>query len=62
MLFDRLDWVKEMKTMLTMNQLVDTFERLMVAVTFAEAGEHEIARKIMTEKHLVNAVIRLNIR
>ena len=36
--------------MLIMNKLVDTFERLMVAVTFAEAGDHETARRIMKEK------------
>ena len=36
--------------MLMMNKLVDTFERLMLAVTFAEAGDHETARRIMKEK------------
>ena len=36
--------------MLNMNKLVDTFERIMVAVTFAEAGDQETALKIMKEK------------
>jgi hypothetical protein len=36
--------------MLNMNKLVDTFERIMVAVTFAEAGDRETALKIMKEK------------
>ena len=33
-----------------MNKLTDTFERLMVAVTFAEAGDQETALIIMKEK------------
>ena len=36
--------------MLNMNKLVDTFERIMAAVTFAEAGDQETALKIMKEK------------
>lgn len=36
--------------MLNMNKLVDTFERMMVAVTFAEAGDQETALKILKEK------------
>ena len=36
--------------MLDMNKLVDTFERMMVAVTFAEAGDQETALKILKEK------------
>ena len=36
--------------MFDMNKLVDTFERIMVAVTFAEAGDQETALKIMKEK------------
>jgi hypothetical protein len=33
-----------------MNKLVDTFERMMVAVTFAEAGDQESALEILKEK------------
>ena len=36
--------------MLNINILVDVFERIMVAVTFAEAGCQETALKIMKEK------------
>ena len=36
--------------MLNMNKLVDTFELMMVAVTFAEAGDQETALKILKEK------------
>ena len=36
--------------MQNMKKLVDTFERFMVAVTFAEAGDQETALKIMKEK------------
>ena len=50
LLFDRLDCLKENINMLNMSKLVDTFERLMVAVTFAEAGDHETARNIMKKK------------
>lgn len=32
-----------------MKRLAKKFERLMMAVTFAEAGEHETAREIMRE-------------
>jgi hypothetical protein len=32
-----------------MNTLWEKIERLMMAVTFAEAGEHETAREIMQE-------------
>lgn len=35
--------------MLNMNTLVDTFERMMVAVTFAQAGDQETALKILKE-------------
>ena len=33
-----------------MKKLIDSFERIMVAVTFAEAGDQETALKIMKEK------------
>jgi hypothetical protein len=33
-----------------MKKLMDTFERVMVAATFAEAGDQETALKIMKEK------------
>ena len=36
--------------MQNMKKLVDTFERVMVAVTFAEARDQETALKIMKEK------------
>ncbi len=36
--------------MQNMKNLVDTFERFMLAVTFAEAGDQETALKIMKEK------------
>jgi hypothetical protein len=36
--------------MSNINKLVDAFERIMVAVTFAEAGLPETALKIMKEK------------
>jgi hypothetical protein len=36
--------------MLNMHKLTDTFERMMVAITFAEAGDQETALKIMKEK------------
>jgi hypothetical protein len=36
--------------MQNMKKMIDTFERLMVAVTFAEAGDQETALKMMREK------------
>jgi len=36
--------------MLNIYQWVDAFERIMVAVTFAEAGEQETALRFMKEK------------
>ncbi len=36
--------------MQNMKKLIDSFERIMVAVTFAEAGDQETALKIMKEK------------
>jgi hypothetical protein len=36
--------------MFNTNKLTDALERIMVAVTFAEAGDQETALKIMKEK------------
>lgn len=36
--------------MLSLNKWVDTLERIMTAVTFAEAGDHVTALKIMRDK------------
>ena len=36
--------------MQNMKKLIDAFERVMVAVTFAEAGNQETALKFMKEK------------
>ncbi|MEJ2284283.1 MAG: hypothetical protein P8X85_11890 [Desulfobacterales bacterium] len=36
--------------MQNMKKFIDTFERFMVAVTFAEAGDQKTALKIMKEK------------
>ncbi|MGE5894714.1 MAG: hypothetical protein ACM34I_11715 [bacterium] len=33
-----------------MKKILKKFERLMMAVTFAEAGEHKTAREIMEEE------------
>lgn len=32
-----------------MKKLMETFEKLMMAVAFAEAGEHETSKEIMEE-------------
>jgi len=36
--------------MFNLKNLIDKFERLMTAVTFAEAGQRDTAYKIMNEK------------
>ena len=36
--------------MLNIKKWIDSFERIMAAVTFAEAGDQETALKIMQEK------------
>jgi hypothetical protein len=44
------DRKKEAIKMLNMKKIGDTLERIMVAVTFAEAGDQQTALKIMKEK------------
>ncbi len=39
-----------------MNRLFKKLERLMMAVTFAEAGEHEAAREIMRENEKTDRI------
>jgi hypothetical protein len=41
---------KEKISMLSLNKWIDTVERIMTAVTFAEAGDHITALKIMQDK------------
>lgn len=37
-----------------MKRLIEKFENIMMAVTFAEAGEHETARSILDENRTID--------
>ncbi|MBI5640451.1 MAG: hypothetical protein HZA17_08500 [Nitrospirae bacterium] len=42
-----------------MKGLSERFERIMMAITFAEAGEHETSREILREEKRISANDRL---